>query len=238
MKAISSSFFQMLRQMKRDAMLVMVALVPFLMGLAFRFGIPIAENLITDYFGLNELLTPYYALFDMFLIIITPSMFYYAVAMVMLEESDDHITAYLAVTPLGKTGYLFSRLGFTGIISFFVSIIVTLIFHLSPTHIFTFVGAALAGTIQGVIVTLLIVALSANKVEGMAVGKFTSLLSLGALAPYFVSGKAQIIVFIFPSFWIGKTMQTGANYPVIIAILLSLLWIAVLSNKFMKKVSG
>ena len=237
MKAISISFMMMLRQMKNDAMLIMLAVCPLLIGLSFRFIIPLSESLLTEYFGTGEVIKPYYALFDIFLIIITPSMFNYACAMVMLEEYDDHITAYLAVTPLGKKGYLFSRLGFTALIAFAVSIIVGFAFHLSRTNIFTLIGVAFAGTLQGVIVALLIVALSKNKVEGMAVGKFTSLLSIAALIPYFVNGKAQFLASVFPSFWIGKAMQTGGFYPLVVSALLALLWAAIMSNKFMKKIA-
>lgn len=238
MTAIHISFTQMLRQMKRDVMLISIVFVPFIVGIVFRFAIPIIEDLLTDYFGVSVILTPYYELFDLFLIIITPSMLGYIVAMVILEEADDHMITYLAVTPLGKAGYLLSRLGITGFISFPVSIFVGLIFHLSHTDMLTVTGIALAGTIQGVVVALLIVTLSTNKVEGMAVGKMTSLFSLGALVPYFVAGKAQYLVSVLPSFWMAKAMQTNGYFSLIIAILLAIIWIMLLSEKFMKKITG
>jgi len=238
MKAIRISFLQMLRQMKRDVMLIIIAFVPFLAGIVFRFIIPIVEDLLIGYLGVNEILTPYYELFDLFLIILTPSMLNYVVAMVILEEADDHMIAYLAVTPLGKSGYLFSRLGITGIISFPVSILVALFFHLSHTDILLLLGIALAGTVQGVVVALLIVSLSTNKVEGMAVGKMTSLFSLGALVPYFVTGKVQYFLSVLPSFWMAKAMQASNYFALIISILLAILWMVLLSKKFTRKVTG
>lgn len=227
----------MLRQMKGDAMLVMIAAVPFLMGILFRFGIPLAEKLLMDHFGLQEILAPYYALFDMFLVIMTPSMFSYAAAMVMLDESDDHIVAYLSVTPLGKAGYLFSRLGLTGLIAFVVGVGAGLLFQLSDMGLLLLVGTAFAGTLQSIITAMLIVAFSKNKVEGMAVGKLTSLLSMAALAPFFVGGNAQFIALVFPSFWIGKSVRSGGYYPLIISVLSSFLWIVLLYNKFIRKIT-
>ncbi len=238
MNAIRISFLQMLRQMKQDAMLMIIAFVPFLAGTVFRFITPIIEDLLTSHLGVNEILTPYYELFDLFLIILTPSMLNYVVAMVILEEADDHMIAYLAVTPLRKTGYLLSRLGVTGLISFPVSIFVSVLFHLSDTDMLTLTGIALAGTIQGIVAALLIVALSTNKVEGMAVGKMATLFSLGALVPYFVAGKAQYFVAILPSFWMAKTMQANNYFSLLISILLAVVWMVLLSEKFIKKVTG
>lgn len=238
MKAICISFSQMLQQMKHDIMLLSISFVPFIIGAIFRFLVPVAERLLTDYFSRETILVPYYGLFDLFLIIITPSMFNYVVAMVILEETDDHLTAYLAVTPLGKAGYLFSRLGITGLISFPISIIVSLLFSLSHIDILMLTGIALAGTVQGVVVALLIVALSTNKVEGMAVGKMSMLFSLGALVPYFVAGKAQYFLSFLPSFWMAKAVQASDYFILLISFLLAVLWMVFLSKKFMHKVTG
>ena len=235
MKAIYLSFLQMLRQMKQDVMLMVIVLVPFFAGAVFRFIVPVIEDLLTGYFGMGEILTPYYDLIDLFLIIITPSMFNYVVAMVILEEADDHMIAYLAVTPLGKKGYLFSRLGATGLISFPASLLMAALFSLTNMNKLTLIGIALAGTIQGVVVALLIVALSTNKVEGMAVGKMAALFSIGAVAPYFIAGKVQCIFAVLPSFWMAKAVQENASPALLISILLAVLWMVLLSGKFIRK---
>ncbi|MGF7142147.1 fluoroquinolone transport system permease protein [Anaerotaenia torta] len=235
MKAIYICFSQVLRQLKHDAMLIIIAFVPLLAGIFFRFIIPVIEELITGYLGINEVLAPYYRLFDLFLIILTPSMFNYVVAMVMLEEADDHLISYLAVTPLGKTGYLLSRLGAIGLISFPASIFVSAFFHLSQANMLILTGIALAGTIQGVVIALLIVTLSTNKVEGMAVGKMVTIFNLGAFAPYFITGKMQYILSLLPSFWMAKAIQSSNYFALFISILFAVLWITLLSRKFIQK---
>lgn len=237
MKAIYICFSQMIRQLKQDAMLIMIVFVPLLAGTFFRFAIPFIEKLITGYLGIDAMLTPYYELLDLFLIILTPSMFNYVAAMIMLEETDDHMIAYLVVTPLGKTGYLLSRLGTIGLISFPASIFVSALFHLSNVNIPMFIGIALAGTVQGVIIALLIVTLSTNKVEGMAVGKITTLFTVGAFAPYFITGKMQYILSILPSYWMARAIQSSNYLALIISILLAGLWIILLSKRFIKKIA-
>ncbi len=238
MNILYCGFSQMLRQMKKDSTLVIIAFVPAILGIIFKTVIPLIENILTDYFGLNEILAPYYELFDLFLVVITPSLFNYVAAMVILEEADDHITTYLAITPLGKFGYLFSRLGFTGIISFPVSVILVLIFHLSQIPLLMLAGAALTGTVQGIAAGLCVVAMSTNKVEGMAAGKLTSLFNMGLAAPYFVTGKAQYIASILPSFWIAKAVRTSGYGVLLVSISLAVLWMVFLSKKFMKKITG
>jgi fluoroquinolone transport system permease protein len=91
---------------------------------------------------------------------------------------------------------------------------------------------------QGIIIALLIVALSKNKVEGMAVGKFASLLNVGALIPFFMNSKVQFFASIFPSFWIGKAMRRSVYHLFLVSMLISLLWIIVLSKKLMRKIVG
>lgn len=237
MKAIYLCFSQMLQQLKHDIMLLTISIVPFLIGAVFRFVIPAAEHVLTGYLGKEAILASYYNLFDLLLIILTPYMLDFVVAMVILEETDDHMTAYLAVTPLGKAGYLLSRLGAAGVISFPVSIIVSLLFHLTQINILMLMGIALAAAVHGVVVALLIVALSTNKVEGMAVGKMAGLCSLGALIPYFITGKAQYFLSFLPSFWMAKSMQANSYVTLLISILLAVLWMIVLSKKFIKKMA-
>lgn len=147
MKAVTLNFSQMLRQMKNDPMLLVLTFVPALVGLLFRFGIPFAEMQLTSYFALEYVISPYYGLLDLFLVIMTPTMFNFVVAMVVLEEGDERIISYLAVTPLGKKGYLFSRFGITGILSLVLSISVFALFHLVHINIGMLMGLAIISAV-------------------------------------------------------------------------------------------
>ena len=91
-------------------------------------------------------LSPYYGLIDVIFAMLSPAMFCFAAAMVVLEETDEKTAAYLFVTPLERRGYLAARLGI-------------------PAAVLLF---AAGGTLQGVIAALLILAFSSNKLEGMA----------------------------------------------------------------------
>lgn len=236
MRAILLSFFQMLRQMRKDPMLLVFAFVPILVGLLFRFGIPFAEIQLVNYLAVEHIISPYYGLLDLFLVMLTPSMYSFVVAMVVLEEADERLISYLAVTPLGKKGYLLSRFGITGIISLFTSVTVFMLFNLVHMNVAMLIGLAVASTAQGICSALLIVTFSANKVEGMAVGKFTMLFTLGALAPFFISGKAQYIFSVLPSYWLAKAVKESDCTLIGIALLLAFVWIVPLGKRFKNRV--
>ena len=112
MKPLLRSFGIFIRQITRDNMLWAVCLAPFITALLFRFGIPYAESLLCAYFQRQRILADYYLLFDLWLCLTPSYMLCFASAMVMLTERDENMAGYMAVTPVGKTGYVLSRLIF------------------------------------------------------------------------------------------------------------------------------
>lgn len=56
MTAVRNSFLQMLYMIRKDMMLVAACVGPVLAGIAFRFGIPMAEKALCDMFGRSYIL--------------------------------------------------------------------------------------------------------------------------------------------------------------------------------------
>ena len=110
MRAVLSATRQFASQLWGDVMLAAVICVPVFMGLLFRFGVPTLEGWLCGKLSLAAVLSPYYFLFDLALIIMTPLMFSASGAMVMLEEADSGTAKALIASPLGKGGYIMSRL--------------------------------------------------------------------------------------------------------------------------------
>lgn len=236
MKALVASFALFWRQIAKDNMLIMLCVAPLLIGFIFKFGIPFAEIRLTEYFDLSAILSPYYLMFDLFLVSIAPILFCFASAMVILGEIDDNISNYLAVTPIGKSGYLISRLVFPAFISFIFSSILMFIFSLSDVGVFVNLIVSLLSGGIGVMVAMMIITLSSNKVEGMAIGKLTGFIMLGVPVPFFILGTTQYLACFLPSFWIAKFAIT-ANFLYAIGALGCLtLWGTVLYKRFVRKV--
>ncbi len=235
-KVLYIAFQQFLVQIYKDAMLIILCLAPVLCGILFKYVLPIIEKIVNTYLPLSSILQPYYLLFDLLLAMVTPLMYCFAAAYVILSEIDDGISRYLAVTPVGKKGYLISRIGIPAFISFLVSIITLYCFKLTDCSFPNIIGVCVITTLLGVVTALLIVSLSANKVEGMAVSKMTGLLSLGLPAPFFMNGTVQYALFFLPSFWLSKFAKEANIIYFLIGCLESLLWIYLLYSRFDKKI--
>lgn len=226
-----------IRQIYRDSMLFALALAPLLAALFFRFVIPIAEQAMCSYFHRPTILSDYYLLFDLFLGILTPSMVCVAASMVMLDEYDQKMVSYLAVTPIGKKGYIFSRLWIPVMFSFIESLLFLCFFSLTRWTVTMLLPVCILFAFSSVITALLIFTYSRNRVEGMALSKLSGLIMAGLVVPFFIKSNAAYLFLPLPSFWIAK-LCLDMNYLLIIpALFFSLVWLWFLYIQFNKKFS-
>ena len=218
-------------------MLYAVCIAPLLAALFFKFGIPLVEVHLTALVGEASILKEYYLLFDLFLAVLTPYMFGFAASMVILTEYDENMAGYMAVTPVGKTGYLISRLVFPAAVSIVASVILLSIFSLTTFGLLSIVLLSLLGSLQSIAVSLLLVSLSHNRVEGMALAKLSGIMLLGLPVPFFVLSGIEYAFSPLPSFWIAKMALGHSYWPLIPAFVTSFLWIAILNGRFKKKLA-
>ena len=237
MKPLFRSYSRFMRQIAQDSMLTLVCCAGLLAALFFRFGVPAIERVLCVYFAQDSILADYYLLFDLLLSLLTPYMLLFASSMMMLTEFDENLSAYLAVTPVGKSGYLISRLGIPAVISWGASALLLTTFALTDWHIGTLILTCLIASLASVSVALLLFSFSHNRVEGMAMGKMSGLLMVGLFAPFFVSEGAQYLFSPFPSFWMAKLGETGNNVFAVPAFLSALAWIALLYPRFKHKLA-
>lgn len=235
MRAVRLSFFQMLAYMRRDRMLFAVCFAPVPIGLVFRFGIPFLEAVLADWFPGAAMLSPYYALLELFFAMLSPTMFCFVSAMVSLEEADEKTAAYLFVTPLGKRGYLAARFLLPAAAAFLIDAVLLPVFKLTSLSAAWIIFLAAGGTLQGVLICLLILTISSNKLEGMAVSKLSGLMILGAAVPFFIKSDLQYIVSWLPAFWIGKAAYENRLFHVFPTFVLSAVWIYFLLKRYMRK---
>ena len=213
MRAIRLSFFHMLKFIRQDRMLLAAGTAPLLAGTAIKYAVPLAESGLIRITGAETVLSAYYSLFDIFFASLVPTMFCFISAMVMLEERDDHIDRYLFTTGLGKRGYYISRILLPALAAFAVTAVLLPLFHLTPLSFGMNIFLSLAGTLQGINIALMILVISSNKLEGMAVTKLSALIIFGAVVPYFVPAPFCFGFSFLPSFWMGKAVcETNIIY--------------------------
>lgn len=233
---IINAFKQEFGQVKRDAILFAVCVSPILCGVFIKFGIPLIQDILSDKFYYQLNLKSYFLMFDLLMAFITPFMFSFASTMVILGEIDDNISRYLIVTPLGKTGYLISRLGIPTILAFVITLVLLMIFSLTKITFLSNILISLIALLQATITSMLVISLSSNKLEGMAITKLSGVFIMGILAPFFIFNRVQYILFFLPTFWLSKAFK-GSNYIyVFISFFISLVWIFLLFKKFSKKI--
>lgn len=182
----------------------------------------------------DRLLYPCYALIDIFYAMLSPAMFCIASAMVSLEEADEKTAVYLFATPLGRNGYLAARFCVPSGIAFLVTAALLPVFRLTPLSQINILLLAAGGTLQGIMISLLVLTFSSNKLEGMAVTKLSSLMIFGAAVPFFVKDNIQYAASLLPSFWIGKTIYGNAPLYMLPGFALSAIWIWFLLRRYLQ----
>ncbi len=237
MKPIIRCFGMFLKQISKDGMLYATMIAPILAGFAFRFGIPAAETALCGYFGRSTILSQYYLLFDLFLAIITPYMLCFVSSLVILTENDENMSSYMAVTPVGKRGYIASRLVLPAIIAVFVSLILMKLFSLTSWTTSALLIICVLSSLLNIGVSLLIVSFSHNRVEGMALGKLAGIILMGLPVPFFLFSDVQYLFSVLPSFWIAKLSVEDDYLFAVPALVTSLIWIRILYGRFVKKLS-
>ncbi|MDD4125645.1 MAG: hypothetical protein PHW77_07990 [Eubacteriales bacterium] len=236
MKAVLSAFRQFLKSVWGDFMLTACLVAPVLMGLVFKFRIPELETFLCGYFNKTAVLAPYYILLDLMLSLMTPLMLCFSGVMIMLEELDDGIAKYLQVSPLGKTGYLFSRIGFIAVLSTVYNVIIPVIFTLSGMEITDIALSAVLNALISVVIGMFVLSFAKNKVEGMALIKLSGFMIFGFIAAFFIKTPAGYLAGVLPSFWVGK-LVTDDNYLYILPCLtVSFIWIVLLYKRFSARV--
>jgi len=236
MKPIAASFGMLVCQITMDGMLIVVCFASILASFFFRFAIPVLEGILCTYFMKPFILAPYYRLFDMVLTLLTPYMLCFATAMVMLDEYDQNMTGYLAVTPVRKSGYIVSHLVIPACISAVVSFMLVSLFHLSAWEVPVLLGSSLLACISGFTVALFLFAFSRNKVEGMAMAKLSGLILFGLPVPFFMNSNWQYLFSPLPSYWVARFCQEGNVIFFLAALGLSLAYIPWFYGKVIRKI--
>lgn len=235
MKVLLRSFAMFIRQITEDYMLAGVFFAPLLMALAFRFGVPYLEAMLTSQFSSPQIIAPYYLLFDLFMCLATPYFFCFVSVLVMLSEYDENMVNYLAVTPLGRRGYFVSRLVFPAVLSLAASMILVKVFALTVWAWQMLLITCVVSCLMSVAMTFLLFSLSNNRVEGMALGKIANIYSIGLFVPFFIQSWPQYLFAPLPSYWMAKISVESEPFLLLPAVLTSLVWIGILYRKFERK---
>ena len=71
MNASCRMFGFMVKQISKELMMIMLVISPFLVGIFFKFGVPLLESKVLERFGYGDVIKPYYELFSWLLAMLT-----------------------------------------------------------------------------------------------------------------------------------------------------------------------
>ncbi len=238
MKTVMAAFRQFLSAIGRDAMLAACLAMPLPMAALLRWGVPALEGALLPTLGTAHVLAPYYGLIDLFLSMMVPLMFCFAGVMVILEELDDGTARYLMVTPLGRRGYLVSRLVILTALSAVYDVALLAGFSLSGMALWLNVLCALVNALVSVSVAMLVVGLARNKVEGMALIKLSGFFLLGYLGAYFLQTPLAYVAGVLPGYWLGRMVLEQNGVWALPAAVVACVWIGLFYRRFDRKISS
>ena len=228
----------MVRQLSRDLMMFVCVLAPILMGIVFSYGIPIVEEVLCEYYRVPSMIQPYYRVFDLILAIMTPVMSCFSCVLVALEEMDTGIAYYYFVTPVGKSGYLMSRIGIPTMLSIVYNMVLILVFGIGDCSIGMAILLSLSGGCVALICSLFVLTFAKNKLEGMALIKLCGILILAIPVVYVIQSPLQYIFAIFPTYWLGRVCRDDAYWCLVPFLVIVLVGIRCFYVKFLKKLRG
>ena len=187
-------------QIYRDQMLLLLCMAPFLIGISLKLLIPLANQLLIKY--LSFTLSPYYLLVDALTITIGAMMIGIMVGLLMLDERDDGICVYYAVTPAGGIAYLVSRLALPFCYSLATALVIASFAMLGNLAYVWMFAPAILSSFNGILMAMLLVSIASNKVEGLAVSKLTGQIIFGIPIAWFATSYLRSIGYILPTYWI------------------------------------
>ncbi|OIB02072.1 hypothetical protein AK95_03980 [Paenibacillus sp. LC231] len=190
-----------LRHAWKDPVLMAAMFGPLLLLFLSRFGFPVAVNWLDVNYSFH--LEPYSGFAASLLIVTIPMLTGMLTGLLILDERDENVIAYYAVTPLMRKGYLLYRVTLPFLLCTVLSILYLSFSTLSDIH-WAQLGVLLLLASEAPIFSLFLAAFSANKVEGLALSKIGGLFIAGPVVANFVPGAWQVLGAWLPTYWPAK----------------------------------
>ncbi|MCA1320649.1 hypothetical protein LC085_12070 [Bacillus tianshenii] len=198
--------FQLIR---RDGILLVAIFAPIILALFIRFLLPVLEKWLMENYSFS--LESYHVPILSVAFLTVPSMLGMMAGFLLLDDRDEGMLAYYAVTPMRKSGYMRYRMGSTLVLTFLLIFAVHLLADLVELPVIAGVLLALLFALEAPIFALMLANFANNKVEGLALNKVLSVSVTLPLLLFFMPGSFQWLLAILPPFWPVMAMAAGVG---------------------------
>lgn len=189
-----------LRNIRRDSMLNWLILMPFVLALVLRFGIPPLQQTLLDSYNFD--LTPYYPLVMSYgFLLMPPILFGMMIGFLLLDERDDDTLTALRVTPLTLNNYIGYRIFVPMVLSFVLTILTFPIIGLGGLPLGQLMLVSLMGMPMAPIFALYVANFAKNKVQGFALVKASGSLFAAPFLAFFIDSNWELLFGMIPTYW-------------------------------------
>jgi len=203
------------RQIGIDPMLMASLFGPIAIILVARFIFPPLSDWIEAQYGF--LLRGYSDFTAAFLMLTIPLLPGTMAGLLMLDERDENMIAYFAITPFTRKGYFFYRLFLPSVLAVALSSLFILLSGIAVIQLESLYTVLLL-TLEAPCLALFLATFAANKVEGLALSKISGLLFAGPIIAAFTPLPWQYLGAWIPSYWPAKIYLLGIKGEPIAAI--------------------
>lgn len=231
------------RSIGRDNLLAWMFLMPFVISLILRLGLPPLQSRILELTGFD--LSPYHPLIlGFYLVLLTPMLFGMLVGFLLLDEMDDDTLMALQVSPLSMTTYAGYRILAPMALSLVLTLLIYPVVSLVPLPLPDILLTAVVAAPGGPVLALFIAGFAENKVQGFALLKALGAVLMLPVISFFAPPGWGILFGILPTYWPLKVYWLleagqGAVWPhVAIGLAFQAALVGVLLRRFVRGLYG
>lgn len=223
------------RKLARDPVLLVSALVPIVLALVLRVGLPLAEA------GLRTLpepldLDPQRPVIGASAMLLAAMLSGWVVGFLLLEERENRTLQAIGVTPLTLRGFVLWRLALPSMIATIGGLLILLVGDCGvPSFARALVSLLLAAACAPLF-ALFLVGFADNEVEGLAVAKIGGLSFVLPVVATFVEGPWTWIGGLLPPYWVVRVYAGGPAWMALAGLACTVAWGAWLLRRFAARI--
>lgn len=221
-----------LKQIFRDAITGVLLFAPLLMILFFKLIILFLMPVLLQKTGFD--MEPFYGYFFAVILVLSSGMLGIVSGFQMIDDRDGNITELMAVTPLGRSGYLANRLLLTGVLAFLYTLVAYFVLNIAYINAVVLMFLALMQSIYTSIVGLLLYFGADDKVKGLTYAKALNILMLFTLTDLTGMQWLTVLSWFFPTYWISQVINSHSFTTILLCLIVHLFWLIALILGYFK----
>jgi fluoroquinolone transport system permease protein len=189
-----------LQQVFRDKTLFSFLIVPAILIVAVRYGVP-------ELGALFPIIKDYYSYIVMFSSVQTAVMFGFVISFIMLDEKDENVIQVIRILPIRTSQFIFYRLAFSTVFSTFGAYAMIALCGIVKIEIFNAILLSIQYGLTAPLIVLIVATFAKNKIEGMAFFKVLDLFLILPVLYFFIGSWLKHIFALIPAYWTFRLFE-------------------------------